>query len=96
MINSKQRSKLRSLAHHLKPNIIVGKSGVTKGVVLSISESLDAHELIKVKFNSSKQDKRDFISSAEDVLSAYIVGAIGHTIIIYKPKEDREKRKYHI
>ena len=96
MISSKQRSNLRSLAHHLKPNIIVGKSGVTKGVVKSISESLDAHELIKVKFNSSKQDKKDFISSAEDMLSAYIVGAIGHTIILYRANEDREKRKYHI
>ena len=96
MISSKQRSKLRSLAHHLKPNVIVGKSGVTKGVVESISESLDAHELIKVKFNASKQDKGDFISSAEDLLSAYIVGTIGHTIIIYRANEDREKRKYHI
>ena len=96
MINAKKRSKLRSLAHHLKPNIIVGRSGVTKGVVQSISESLEAHELIKVKFNSSRQDKKDFISSAEDVLSADIVGTIGHTIIIYKPNEDREKRKYNI
>lgn len=96
MITSRQRSKLRSLAHHLKPNVIVGKSGVTKGVVESISESLDAHELIKVKFNSSKEDKGDFISSAEELLGAYIVGTIGHTIIIYRANEDIEKRKYNI
>jgi len=96
VINAKQRAKLRSLAHHLKPSVIVGKSGITDGVVQSIKESLNSHELIKVKFNSSKEDKNNFIGSAEGVLRADIVGAIGHTIIFYKENEDPEKRKYNI
>ena len=96
MISARQRAKLRSLAHHLKPSVIVGKSGVTDGVVQSIKESLSLHELIKIKFNSSKEDKNHFISSTEDTLSAVIVGRIGHTIILYKANEDPEKRKYNI
>lgn len=84
------------MAHHIKPNVIVGKAGVTDGVVMSISEALESHELIKVKFNSSKKDIADFLSRAEDTFAAYIIGSIGHTVIIFKPNEDRAKRKYHI
>ena len=96
MINSKQRSKLRSLAHHIKPSVYIGKSGLTDGAFESIDQSLESHELIKVKFNESKESKKDLISSAEDKLSAFIVGSIGNTLIIFRPNEDQEKRKYRI
>ena len=96
MINSKQRSKLRSLAHHIKPSVYIGKLGLAEGVYESISQSLDAHELIKVKFNESKECKGELIDSLEDKLSASIVGSIGNTVIIYKQNEDHDKRKYKI
>ena len=94
MINSKQRSKLRSQAHHLKPAVIVGKSGLTDGTFTSINQALDSHELIKIKFNSSKDQKKSFIENIDKELSSYIVGDIGHTIIIYRRHEDPKKRKY--
>lgn len=96
MINSKQRSKLRSFAHHIKPSIYIGKSGLTDGVYSSISESLDSQELIKVKFNENKDLKKKLISDSELKLSASVVGSIGNTVIIYKPNEDLVQRKYKI
>ena len=96
MINSKQRSKLRSLAHHIKPSVYIGKSGLTDGVYASISESLASQELIKVKFNENKDLKKKFISDSESTLSASVVGSIGNTVIIYKPNEELNQRKYKI
>ena len=96
MINSKQRSKLRSLAHHIKPSVYIGKSGLTDGAFKSINESLDSHELIKVKFNNSKASKADLANSAEKKLSAFVVGSVGNTLIMFRPNEDHEQRKYSI
>ena len=96
MINSKQRSKLRSLAHHIKPSVYIGKSGLTDGVYASITESLDSQELIKVKFNENKDLKKKLISDSEVILSAFVVGSIGNTVIIYKPNEELNQRKYKI
>ena len=96
MISSKQRSKLRSLAHHIKPSVYIGKSGLTDGVYASISESLDSQELIKVKFNENKELKKKLISDSESTLSASVVGSIGNTVIIYKPNEELNQRKYKI
>tara|TARA_Y100001968_G_scaffold232580_1_gene215386 strand:- start:753 stop:1043 length:291 start_codon:yes stop_codon:yes gene_type:complete len=96
MITSKQRSKLRALAHHIKPSVFIGKSGLTDGAYSSINESLESRELIKVKFNESKKSKNDLKENASDKLSAHVVGSIGSTLIMYRAHEDKEKRKYKI
>ncbi len=96
MINSKQRSKLRSLAHHLKPLVNIGKSGITEGVVASIDEALDSHELIKVKFIQNKEMRHEFKTEVEKLLSASVIGNIGNTIILFRQHEDVDKRKYNI
>ena len=96
MINSKQRSKLRSLAHHLKPVINIGKSGIADGVIASIEQALESHELIKVKFIQNKELKHKFKSEIEKLFSASIVGDIGNTIILFREHRDEEKRKYNI
>lgn len=95
-MNSKQRSKLRSLAHHLKPIVVIGKAGLTKGAILSIDKALDAHELIKVKFSQNNESKKALVKSSGDALSAFIVGDIGHTIIMFRAQKDRDRRKYNI
>ena len=43
----RQIRQLRSLAHHLEPAVIVGKSNVTENTVEQASEYLEKHELIK-------------------------------------------------
>ena len=93
MINSKQRSKLRALAHHLKPIVIVGKAGIIEGAVSSIDKALDDHELIKVKLSDDKEVKAQFISIIENDLSAFIIGNVGHTFIIFRRQNDKDKRK---
>ena len=78
MINSKERSKLRSQAHHLKPMVVIGKSGLTDGTFISINNALDSHELIKVKFNSSKDQKKNFIQNIE---KNYLLILLGTSVI---------------
>ena len=95
-MNSKQRSKLRSLAHHRKPIVVIGKDGLTKGAISSINRALDVHELIKVKFSQNKYSKEVLVKSSEDILSAFIIGDVGHTIIIFRAQKDRDRRKYNI
>ena len=96
MLSSKQRSKLRSLAHHLKPIINIGKLGVTEGSISSINQALDSHELIKVKFIQNKDAKDQFKKDVETLFAASIIGDIGNTVILFKQNEDPESRKYTI
>ena len=91
-LNSSQRKYLRSLSHHIKPHVYIGKNNITEGVVASIDENLDAHELIKIKSHDSKLSSDD-ITKIEKKLKFCIVGKIGKTIIVYRQNPDKELRK---
>ena len=96
LINSKQRSHLRSLAHHLKPVVSIGKEGVTSGAFQSLDQALEKHELIKIKFPKGNNQKQNFKLKCSSKLSASVIGDIGNILIVFRANKDRDKRKYDI
>ena len=58
-LKGSQRKYLRSQAHHLKPLVIIGGSGINKQVIGSVDLALKDHELIKVKFGEFKEAKKE-------------------------------------
>ena len=91
-LTSKQRKYLRSQAHHLKPSVYVGKNDVVGGTFVSINNSFNAHELIKVKFHDTSIT--DAIKNTiREKNKCNIAGSIGKTLILYKEHLDLEKRK---
>ena len=93
LLSSAQRKKLRALAHHLDPVVYVGKHGVTEALLAAVTEALDAHELIKVKFNDFKSEKKALSAQIAETSGAEIAGLIGNVMILYREHPDPEKRK---
>lgn len=58
-LTPKQKSYLRSLAHKLKPVVIVGNAGLTEAVINEIDLTLAHHELIKIKLGAGERLARD-------------------------------------
>lgn len=90
-----QKKYLRSLAHGLKPSVLVGQKGITPALMKAIAEELERHELIKIKFIDFKEkfQKQELSALIEDASGSCLVGAVGHTTIFYKQHHDPEKRK---
>ena len=85
-ITPKQRAHLKSLAHHLKPVVYVGKEGVTESTVRSMEEALNTRELIKVRVQeAAPQDVREAGAElAERVAGSELVQTIGRVAVIYR------------
>ena len=95
-INNKQRKFLKSKAHHLKPVVIIGKDVVGKSVFSTIDQSIDSHELIKIKFHHHKDHKREIVDNINQKIEAQLIGIVGNIAIIYRQNKDINKRKYFI
>lgn len=93
-LTSGQRKTLRSAAHHFDPVVYIGKKGITDEVIQSADQALAARELIKVKFNEFKEEKRGLTDSLAQSTSSQVAGIIGNVSILYRPHEDVEKRQY--
>ena len=76
--------------------VIVGGAGLTDGVVQMTADSLDAHELIKVKFNEYKDEKQELTTQLCARTDATLVRIIGNVAILYKEAEKEEDRKYKL
>lgn len=95
-LSSAQRRHLRSLAHHLDPVCYIGKNGLTDAVVQAVEAAFDAHELLKLKFNDCKDEKRELSSAIEQRTGSAIVGIIGNIAILYREHPDPEKRRIQL
>lgn len=86
-LTPRQRAHLRSLAHHLKPVLFVGKEGITDAAVRGLEEALNTRELLKVKvLEASPMDVRDAGNAlAERVDGAVLVQTIGRVAVVYRP-----------
>ena len=91
-LSSKQRSYLRSQAHHLEPVILIGKNGITEGTIEAVNKALEAQELIKIKFRSFKDNKQSISDEIASSANCQVVGVIGHTVILFRQISDPEKQ----
>lgn len=94
MINTKQRAFLRSLANKLEPCMQIGKDGAKQTSFDTISDLLEARELIKIKVlqNCEKPAKEIADEIAKNV-GCDIVQVIGNKIVLFKVSS-KEKIKH--
>ncbi len=95
-LTGRQVRQLRSLAHHLNPVIIIGKSDVNEGTVQQANESLEAHELIKCSvLDGSSMTAREAADELAERCHAEVVQVIGRKFSLYREshRENVEKIK---
>jgi RNA-binding protein len=91
-----QRRYLRSQAHHLKPLVIIGRSGINEQLTGAVDLALKDHELIKIKFGEFKEGKKELSAEIAEATESEVVGMIGNIAIFYRQHPEPEKRKIKI
>lgn len=83
-----QRKLLKSLAHDLRPVVMIGSAGLTEAVLREVARSLDAHELIKIRvLNDDREQRESHMQAICEALGAAPVQHIGKLLLIYRPAE---------
>lgn len=87
-MNTKQISHLRGLAHKLNPVVMIGNNGLTNAVLQEIENSLNAHELIKIKVLGDDRELRiAMLKEICEKTGATNVHHIGKQLVIYRQAE---------
>jgi|TARA_Y100000389_G_scaffold182739_1_gene199602 RNA-binding protein len=88
-LTNNQKKYLRSLAHDLKPFVMIGQHGLSESVIAEIESTMLKHELIKIKLRvSDREEKQEVINKIIKLSKAELVQVIGGVLVIYKPFED--------
>ena len=92
-LTSRERSKLRSKAHHLQPIVRVGVAGVSDAFIKEVDRALADHELIKVRLHEP-EDKRGMAEALAKGTRSALCGLVGHTVILYRPRPKQRARAH--
>ena len=90
MITSKQRAYLRSLANSLPTIMQIGKGGLTENLIKTVSDALEARELIKLNvLENSGEDAYTLLQDLAEQLGAEPVAVVGRKIVLYRASEKK-------
>ena len=92
-MTSRARSYLSSLAAKMADTLILGRDGADPGFTAQLDRHLEAHELVKVRFNDYKGEKIEISTTLAEKTKSEIVRIIGNTAIFFRRNPDPEKRK---
>jgi RNA-binding protein len=95
-LTSGQKKYLKGLSHHLEATVILGKSGLTDSLIKEIKSSLASHELIKVKFNKNKDNKKELAPSIAEQVEGQLVAVLGNHLVLFKEARKTENRRIKI
>ena len=92
MITSKQRAYLRSLATNEPAIMQVGKGGIGDNLIKTVSDALEARELIKLSvLENSEYTPRETADILAEAVGADVVGVIGRKVILYRESVKHKK-----
>ena len=88
-LTNNQKKYLRSMAHDLKPFVMIGQHGLSDSVVNELESTLLKHELLKIKLRvSDRKEKQQIVDKIILLSKAVLVQVIGGVLVIYSPFED--------
>lgn len=87
-LTNPQIRKLKATAQLLEPMLKVGKAGLSEGFVRTVSEVLDQHQLVKIKFAEFKEQKKELAPKLAEQTNSHLVMRVGNVMVLYRPKAE--------
>jgi RNA-binding protein len=93
-LTSKQKAFLRGIGQTIECSIVVGKGGISEGLLSALRDVLARQELVKVKIPAGPGPMRDQCGAELAAgAGAELLGVVGRTALLYKPNPDLPAEK---
>ncbi len=85
MLTNKEKQKLRKAAQQRKALFQIGKDNISQNLLLTLQDSLEAHELVKVSLlRTCALSAREAAFDLAAGTNSEIVQIIGRTVTLYR------------
>ena len=88
-----QIRKLKAQAQRLKATLKIGKEGLSPQFLAALDLELDRHQVVKVKFDEFKDQKKQLAPQLAERSSSHLVTRVGNVVVLYRPKPEEEKKQ---
>jgi RNA-binding protein len=85
-LTNAQLRDLKAKAQRLKATLKVGKEGLSPQFIAALDGVLKHHELVKVKFDDFKEQKKELAPQLAQKSGSHLVTRVGNVVVLYRPK----------
>jgi RNA-binding protein len=86
LLTNAQIRELKARAQRMKATIKVGKDGLSPRFIGALDEALKHNELLKVKFEDFKDQKKALAPELADKTHSHLITRVGNVVVLYRPK----------
>jgi RNA-binding protein len=90
-LTNTQVRDLKAQAQKLKAALKVGKEGLSPQFLAALDDTLKHHELVKVKFDEFKEQKKELAPQLAEKSRSHLVTRVGNVVVLYRPKPIEQK-----
>jgi RNA-binding protein len=91
-LTNAQIRALKAQAQRLKATLKVGKEGLSPQFLAALDEMLKHHELIKVKFDEFKEQKKELAPQLAEKSRSRLLTRVGNVVVLYRPEPVEDKQ----
>ena len=84
-LTNAQERVFKAQAQRLKATLKIGKDGISPQFLVALDDALKHHELVKVKFDDFKDQKKELSPQLAQKSGSHLVTRVGNVIVLYRP-----------
>src|SRR5436190_10263767 len=85
-LTNAQMRAFKAQAQRLKATLKIGKNGISLQFLAALDDALGQHELVKVKFDDFKDQKKELSPQLAEKSGSHLVTRVGNVVVLYRPK----------
>jgi RNA-binding protein len=85
-LTNAQIRQFKAQAQRLKATLKIGKDGLSPAFLAALDAALQHHELLKVKFDDLKEQKRELAPLLAERSGSHLVTRVGNVVVLYRHK----------
>lgn len=82
---------LKARAAHLNPVVKVGKLGLTDAFYKALDTALLQHELVKLKFDEFKEQKKELVPQIVERSGSQLVQRVGNVAVLFRRRPAQQE-----
>ena len=83
-LSGPQLRALKARAQRLEPILKLGKAGLSDAFFAALETALDQHELIKLRFEALKDQKKELIPQLVERTRSQLILRVGNVAVLYR------------
>jgi RNA-binding protein len=91
-LTNAQIRALKAKAQRMKATLKIGKEGISSQFLAALDDALKHHELVKVKFDDFKEQKKELTPQLAEKSGSHLVTRVGNVVVLYRPKPVEEEK----